>query len=389
MKIVLKTEVLRWARERAGLSREELARKMNVKPERVAAWEETGKLTIRQAEKLAHATHTPYGYLFLSEPPEERLPVPDFRTVGDQPVQRPSPELIETVQLMQQRQLWMRDWLIEDAAEPLAFVGKFTVQDDVKAVAEDMRRVLGIEDDWARHQRTWRDALRHFRQRIEEAGILITINGIVGNNTHRKLDPDEFRGFVLCDEYAPLIFVNGADFTAAQMFTMAHELAHVWIGQAGVSNLDALEPAPVSVERFCNRVAAEFLAPSEAVRQAWEEARAAEEPFLLLARRFKVSSIVAARRAMDLGLIGRQAFLDFYHAYEEDERRKQALRKKEHGSGGDFWNTQYVRIGQRFGRSVVRAVLEGRIPYTEAYWLTGLKGRTFDAFVQRMGYRLA
>jgi len=388
MKITLEPAVLRWARERASLSKAELTKKLGVRPERVAEWEQNGALTIHQAEKLARTTHTPYGYLYLDEPPEEQLPVPDFRTLGDRSVKRLSPDLIETVQLMQQRQAWMRDWLIEDGAEPLSFVGSFTLHGEVKDVAGDMRAVLGIEDDWARHQRTWQDALRHLRQRIEDTGILITINGVVGNNTHRKLNPDEFRGFVFCDEYAPLIFINGADFTAAQMFTMAHELAHVWIGQGGVSNLDALEPAPVDVERFCNKVAAEFLVPSEAVQSAWDKVRESDNSFQLLARRFKVSTIVAARRVLDLKLISKQVFFDFYHAYEEDEQRMQALKKERGKGGGDFWNTQNVRIGHRFGTSVVRAVLEGRIPYTEAYWLTGLRGKPFDSFANQIGYRV-
>jgi Zn-dependent peptidase ImmA (M78 family) len=212
---------------------------------------------------------------------------------------------------------------------------------------------------------------------------MVVINGVVGNNTHRKLSDDEFRGFVLSDTYAPLIFVNGVDAKAAQMFTLAHELAHLWLGQAGVFNLEALQPANNAVERFCDKVAAEFLIPTHEFKAAWSEAERAEEPYQFLARQFKVSPLVAARRALDLGLIGKGKFLTFYRAYREDERRK-----KSKSDGGNFYATQGVRIGKRFGDAVVRAVKEGRMLYGDAYALTGLRGRSFDKYAESLGYQM-
>ncbi len=211
----------------------------------------------------------------------------------------------------------------------------------------------------------------HLRQRIEGVGILIAINGVVGNNVHRKLDPDEFQGFALCDSYAPLVFVNGADFKAAQMFTLAHELAHLWVGQEGVSSLEGLQPSPSAV-------------PGSDLKQYWPAAQQADEPYQYLAGRFKVSALVAARRALDLGLASRKQFFDFYERYQEDERRSQ----KRASTGGDFWKTQNVRIGQRFGAAVVRAAKEGRLLYREAYQLTGLHGGTFDRFAQMLGFSM-
>ena len=152
-----------------------------------------------------------------------------------------------------------------------------------------MRHTLGAAAGWAEQYGTWSDALVALRDRAELAGIIVVINGVVGNNTHRKLDPEEFRGFVLPDEYAPFVFVNGADAKGAQMFTLAHELAHLWIAQPGVFDLRDMQPAPDPRERFCNAVAAEFLIPEEELRRAWVEVRDAPEPFSALARRFKVS----------------------------------------------------------------------------------------------------
>jgi Zn-dependent peptidase ImmA (M78 family)/transcriptional regulator with XRE-family HTH domain len=385
MDVTFQPQLLRWARERAGFSNEALAEKLRVAPAQVQRWEQTGTLKLTQAEKLATVTHTPFGFLFLAEPPDDRLPIPDFRTVGDVPVRRPSPDLLETIQAMQRRQAWMRDFLIEEGEEPLPFVGSATMQDQPRAVAAAMRKTLGVQNGWAGVVPSWSDALLLLREKIEAARILIVVNGVVGNNTHRKLAPDEFRGFCLSDVYAPLIFVNGVDAKSAQMFTFAHELAHVWLGADGVSDLDPLQPQPAQrapLEQFSNHVAAEFLVPEQELKEHWGEAQRQEEPFQFLARSFKVSPVVAARCALDVGLIPREAFFDFYRRYSEDERRTHTART----GGGNFWNTQNVRVGKRFGAAVVRAAKEGRLLYDEAYQLTGLHGKTFDQFAQNLGY---
>jgi Zn-dependent peptidase ImmA (M78 family) len=243
-------------------------------------------------------------------------------------------------------------------------------------IAVAMRRALGVSAGWADVHSSWSDALRGLRNRIEAVGIIVVVNGVVGNNNYRKLDPEEFRGFVLTDEYAPLIFVNGADGRAAQMFTLAHELAHLWIGQAAVFNLRDMEPAPDRTEQFCNAGAAEFLIPKPELRNAWAELGSHAERFQLLARRFKVSELVVARRALDVKLITSEAFFSFYNQYSEEERRRSASQ-----SGGNFYATQNSRIGRSFAEAVARAVREGRLLYRDAFDLTGLRGATFDRYI--------
>ncbi len=376
--------VLQWARERAGLDVAYLAQRMKVPSEEVQRWEKTGDLTLSRAKKLASYARTPFGYLFLSEPLSDALPIPDFRTVGDEPLRHPSPDLLETIYTMQRRQEWMRDFLIEEAVDTLPFVGSAKDHDTPEHIAEEMRKVLGITADWANKRLGWADALRHLRQQVEAAGILIFINGIVGNNTSRKLDPNEFRGFVLSDAYAPLIFINGADVQSAQMFTIAHELTHVWLGQDGVSNFDAMLASTQKIESYCNAVAAEFLVPEREIRKIWPGSEKEAEPFQYVARFFKVSSLVAARRCLDLNLINKNRFLAFYEHYMTDERRKQKAKSK----GGDFWKTQNVRIGFRFGSAVVMAAKEGRLLYNDAYKLTGLSGLTFEKYASTIGLPL-
>jgi Zn-dependent peptidase ImmA (M78 family) len=380
LEVKLSPGVLRWARERARLEPEILARKLAVKPERIYEWEDTGKISLSKVDKLAHHTHTPLGYLYLPEPVDDRLPIPDFRTVADKPLARPSPDLLETVQSMQRRQAWMRDELIEKGNERLHFVGSTELRAVPVEVATAMKKTLGLDVHWADAERTWTDALRKLRNSIEDAGVLIVFNGVVGNNTRRKLSTDEFRGFALVDEYAPLIFINGSDFKAAQIFTLIHELAHIWIGQDGVSNFEALQPSPNDIEQFCNRVAAEFLVPEAELRNIWQQVPEEQERYDVLARQFKVSSLVTARRSLDLGLISHNDFFEFYNAWLDDERRQQRAT-----SSGSFWNNQNVRVGKRFGEAVVRAVKEGRLLYRDAYALTGMKGTTFDKYVKTLG----
>ena len=224
-------ELIRWAIERSGRSLETLARGLP----RIRRWESgESQPTLRQLEALAKKTWTPLGYFFLTEPPEEKLPVPDFRTVRDEPVRRSSPNLIDTLYTMQRRQWWMRDYLIEMGHERLPYIGSAKPTDDVSAVAMRIRRALDLSHGWAGEVATWTDALRVLREAAEAAGVLVVINGVVGNDTHRKLDPAEFRGFVLIDEYAPLVFINGSDARSAQMFTLARACA-VWIGRLAFS----------------------------------------------------------------------------------------------------------------------------------------------------------
>lgn len=379
LQITLQPDVLKWARERAGIDAEQLADKMQVKPERVLDWERDGKISIAQADRLAQRTHTALGLLYLTEPPKDLLPISDFRARGND--LQPSVNLLDTIYLMQRRQAWMREELIGEGARPLNFIESYETDGDPLQVARAMRDALQLTDDWAASISTWSDALGHLRNRAEDAGVLVVFNGVVGNNTSRKLDPDEFQGFALVDEYAPLVFVNNADFKAAQMFTLAHELAHLLVGKTGVSSFEHLKFDSNTTEKFCDQVAAEFLVPAAELRAFWPTAKQVSDPYQSVARQFKVSSLVAARRARDLGLIDQIAFFKFYEKYTDREWHSS---QQTQASGGNFWNTQKWRIGTRFGTAIFRAVKEGRLLYREAYNLTGLKGETFENMREKM-----
>lgn len=382
IRVDVKPELLRWACERAGRSIDSLAQRQSLR--NLPAWvsgEE--RPTFKQLEKLAHATYTPFGYFFLPRPPEESVPIPDLRTVGNRYIGRPSPDLLDTIHAMQRRQGWLHGELTECEAEPLDFVGSARAADDPQGVGLEMRRMVGLEDGWAAQVRTWQEAVSELRRAIEQLGVMAVINGVVGNNTHRKLEVEEFRGFTLCDEYAPLIFVNGADAKSAQMFTLVHELAHVWLGESGLTDTGLISRPSREVESWCDQAAAEFLVPAQELKACWRDVRHDKEPFMTLSRHFKISPIVGGRRAMDLRLVDRNTFFTFYKEYIE---REHWLRPAT--GGGDFYNNQKTRVGEKFATQVILAAKGGRLSFKEAYDLTGLRGGAFQEYANRLGIAL-
>ncbi len=374
-------EMLRWACERAGFGVAHFADRTPQLP----AWiRRERRPTLKQLEKFAKVTHTPLGYLFLPEPPDEPLSVPDYRTVPGITGTKPSPDLLDTLYTMQRRQDWLREFFVESGMEPLPFVASAHLGDEPDAVGREMRQALGFDDGWAAKIRTWQDAGSEMRRRIERLGVMAVINGMVGNNTRRRLKVEEFRGFALADPYAPLIFVNGADAKSAQMFTLAHELAHIWLGKEGLSGFKSLLPDETDVEGWCNRAAAELLVPARELIACWREVEEGTSPFQTLARTFKVSPVVAARRALDLDLVDRSTFFEFHDRYVKDEKKEGGRAK----GGGDFYNNQNMRVGELFGTQVLHAAMEGRIGFGEAYNLTGLHGGTFREYAKRLGVNL-
>jgi len=377
MRIEVKPELLRWAGERSMIERAALEERFP----RLREWEERETLpTLKQVEAFARFTHTPVGFLFLAQPPEEPLPIPDFRTIGLARLHRPSPDLLDTIYLCQQRQDWYSEFARTEREEPLSFVGSATIASDVVATAAKLREVLKFSLEERRLMPSWTEALRRFIELADNAGVLVMVSGVVGSNSHRKLDPDEFRGFTLADPLAPLIFVNGSDTKAAQMFTVAHELAHVWLGASGISDEQASAMDQEGVERWCNEVAAELLVPSEMFRREYNTKSDIESEMQRLARLFKVSTLVVLRRMFDSG--GLQ--LDSFHAvYSAELRRLMEIPAK---SGGKFYLTLGARASKRFTRALVVSTLEGRSTYTEALRLLAFKGMsTFRELGQTLG----
>ena len=380
-RVAVDPELLHWALERTGLSPDALKKRFK----KIDAWL-AGEVqpTLKQLEAFANATHTPIGYLFLPDPPEETVPIPDFRIMAHAHIDRPSPDLLDTIYLCQQRQEWYRNHLVLHHEEPLAFVGAASLEDDVTARTAEISQVISFDLAERGQLPSWSEALRRFIAQVEASGVLVMVSGIVGSNTHRRLNPEEFRGFALADDLAPLIFINGADTKAAQMFTLAHELAHIWLGQSGVSDPQAAVVADEKTERWCNAVAAELLAPLEAVRNAYRPEAGLAAEMQRLAKVFKVSTLVILRRLFDLGAIDKQTLWD---SYQEELSRLRKLDKGGAG-GGDFYRTLGARVSKRFARALVANTLEGQTLFQEAFQMLGIKKTaTFYEEASRLGLR--
>lgn len=373
-------DLLRWARERAGLEIADISQRFP----KLGEWEAGERLpTLRQVEAFARAVHVPVGYLFLREPPEEPLPIPDFRTLASRGVGRPSPNLLDTLYACEERQAWFREHAQMTGQAGHDYVGSVGVATPPEAAAKTIRKALGIEVEGRRACQNWSEALRLFIRQADAAGILVMVSGVVLNNNRRPLDPEEFRGFALADPLAPLVFINGADTKAAQMFTLAHELAHLWLGASGLSDVSAAgSPDGQREEVWCNRVAAEILAPRAQVRAELHSDEALEATLQRLTRTFKVSSLVVLRRLLDVGHLDRATF---EQAWDKELDRVRDLARQGSG-GGDFYRTTMARVSPRFARALVVSTLEGQTLYRDAFRMLGVKKTsTFNELGRQAG----
>lgn len=375
--------LLTWARARAGMEPSDLRRRFP----KLDAWEAgDAQPTLKQLDAFARAVHVPVGYLFLPRPPEEPLPIPDFRTVDGRGVRRPSPDLLDMLYACQERQGWYREFALTSRQEKAEFVGSATLDARPETVAADMARKLGFDLDARAACRTWEEALRLFITQADRIGVLVMVSGVVLSNNNRKLDPEEFRGFALADSRAPLVFINGADTKSGQMFTLAHELAHLWLGSSAVSDAGAAPPTGRRREEvWCNAVAAELLVPIESLRPELRRGEPLNDALQRLARRFKVSTLVILRRLLDAHWLNRTRF----DAAWEAERRRLVELAESGGGGGDFYRTTLSRVSRRFARALVESTLEGQTLYRDAFRLLGVaKTETFNHIGREVGVML-
>jgi Zn-dependent peptidase ImmA (M78 family)/transcriptional regulator with XRE-family HTH domain len=378
-RVAVQPALFAWARERSRL--DVLA--LETRFPHLSDWESGAvQPTLRQLEQFAQATHAPVGYFFLPEPPQEVLPIPDFRTM-DRGTPRLSADLLDVIYTCQTRQTWYRDEAMVNGESPLPFVGSLTLATPSADAAHRIRQQLGFSVQARRECPNWTEALRLFIAQAEQAGVMVMVSGVVMNNNTRHLDPREFRGFALADALAPLVFINGADSKAAQMFTLAHELAHLWLGQSALSDAQMAKTSAHATETWCNQVAAELLVPQADFRVALQRDEPLDQALQRLARHFKVSTLVLLRRMLDVGWLNQDAF---WRAYRDEEARLKALLARNTG-GGDFYRTTVARVSRRFAQSLVASTLEGRTLYRDAFRMLGItKPGTFNELGRTLGF---
>lgn len=328
--------------------------------------------TYNQLVELSKLFHIPFGYFFLEKLPERKYPIPHYRTTQDGEFQ-PSNELLDTILFAQKIQEWAKDIFLEWRQEKLPFCGKYKNNYDVEKVIRELKMIFEIQDNWANQKSTWTEALNDLIEKAEKKDIIVLRNGVVGNNTHRKLNVKEFRGFVLYDEIAPVIFINNNDAISAKVFTLIHEVAHILIGESASFDLRNLQSANNKIEKFCDKCTAEFLVPTEEIYDIYEQKRKLED----LAKYFKVSQIVVLRRLLDTNLIGPQKF------YEQLKKIYEVEIRKRHSEGGDFYRTVPNRLSKRFVQLLIGAVQNNTILFRDALRIANLKPNTFDVLVKR------
>ena len=361
--------VLQWARARRSMTLIDLQKKLRVSADEIGAWERgTAQPEYAKAQRLARALRIPFGFLFLPSRPADDMPLPDLRTRKDQRPDAPSTELLEVVNDALRRQEWYREYAEENGTSPLSFVRKYGISAGASAVAENMRDVLHVTEATRRGCNSLESYLTQLTRNAESAGILVMRSGVVKHDTSRLLTADEFQGFALCDDLAPVIFINLQDVPAARIFTFAHEAAHLWIGASGISSPgwiteDISATDTQRVERFCHSVAAELLVPRSELLEMWPPDSMGQVLTLAseFARHFWVSRIVVLRRAFELDLIERS---EFFAAIQQIGRPQKPPRRTE--SGGNPWNTVPARNSVRFTDSVLAALRERRLLHTDA-----------------------
>lgn len=344
--------------------------------------------TINQLSNLSSKLEIPFGYFFLTEPIDDAPAMFAHRTIRNASIDRPSQNLIDTLDDMQAVQDWMRQDAIDRGDTPLPFVGsQHTDHADIMSLATAIRKQLGMPTGW--YSSNGRclpvdEAFTCLREYCAGAGIIVMLNGIVRDNTHRTLDPQEFRAFALIDEYAPLIFINRADSRHGQIFSLAHEIVHVWLGEEEIYNDEYRHADNAPVEVLCNAVAAELIMPQQEFIREWKHAEGDTTNAIMneLTQSFPVSPVVIARRALDGHLISQDAY-DRIVA----ESARQWEERTASSSGGNYYSTKRSRLDHRFVEHLAASLSEGRTSYTDAYRLTGTNRKTFSKLLDTMGVR--
>lgn len=366
-RVNINSSILEWAITRAGYSVRNYCENNDI----VASWiEGTKQPTVKQLESFSRELHVPFGFLFLQTPPAEKSPIPFFRGAANSG--HLDLNTYDTVLTLQRRQEWLADYLADNEFETKTFIGSLHNCSSVEVIVDRIRQLLGFVETWAFLLKNSEQAVNHLTETLEELGVIVEFNGVVGNNTHRPIKVDECRGFALVNEMAPFIFVNSADSKTAQLFTLIHEFAHLLLGvSSGFGGDEGINED--DNERLCDKVSASFLVPKRTLLMNWKGIKAT-------ASKFKVSELVIARRAKELGLISDIDFRTFYSEYLQRPIFDNANRS----TGGDFNLLAKKRLGYTFAVHINNAVKSNQLSQVEAYRLTGLYGQTYSSFMSKL-----
>lgn len=385
-------DILRWARETAGLTLEEAAEKLSVRKARGRSPVdrlidlEAGDVepTRPMLVKMAKQYRRPLLTFYLSEPPRRGDRGQDFRTLpADQPASDEA-LLDALIRDVQARQGLVRAVLDEEEEmEHVAFIGSRSMEDGASVVVDAIREVVPVEFDQFRAQESASAAFALLRNGVEQVGVYVLLIGDLGSY-HTAIDLQTFRGFALADAIAPFIVINDRDSKAAWSFTLIHELAHLFLGQTGVSGQDSR----LAIERFCNDVASEYLLPHAELKVIVPlpvgNLEALQATIGDFASERNVSSSMVAYRLYRANLLSdqqwqqlRQAFRDRW-AQSQADRRERARAQE---GGPSYYVVKRHRLGSALIESVRRMLRGGDLTTSKAGKVLGVKPQQVQTLV--------
>lgn len=342
------------------------------------------KPTFNQLETLSKQINIPFGYFFLQEPPDEDNKILEYRTVDSVELQNPSRELIDTITNMENVQEWMRNNQIMQGYSPLGIVGSMKNIQSSQSIAARIREDMGLQLDWYHTMEDSHNSFKYLRSIMEDLGIIIMLNGVVGQNTRRPLNIEEFRAFTLLDEYAPLIFINSNDSSNGKSFSLLHEAAHIWLGSNDFYNDRYGNTSHVTnLEKTCNSVAAEILVPNNLFAIEWNKSNHINisEKIDKLSKVFKCGMTVIARKALDNAYIDISTYEKVAHDAIEKYKQLQSTKK---GGGGNFYNNIAFKNDRRLILALNSSIYEGTTQFTDAYRITNTTRKTFSKLVDKV-----
>lgn len=379
VKVPVKKEIWHWALKESQKDEDEIFYRFP-KIDKWIAGEESP--TFKQLEKVANYLKVPFGYMFLESPPKYDVMEIEFRSINNK-LPEMSKNLKDTIMEMDSRRKWMSDYRKSLGWEKLDVIVQFNEykSGDILDDAHLAKRLLNLDDSWYDSIKSYDEAYNLIRDKLEEVGILVMKNGVVGMNNKRKLDINEFRAFMLYDDVAPLIFVNNNDTRAGKIFSLIHEYVHVLFEQEDLflnTDVDDTEEC----ERYINNITAEILMPQEHIYKFWDKNNNILDQIDELSYTFKVSRLALAIKLKDMSLVDdkivRQIKRESIANFEDRETGS---------NGGDFYRTYDSRISPVFKEAVIRRAEMGELSYTYAFKLLGgIKGKTYDELKKRLIY---
>lgn len=385
-------KILKWARETAALTLEDAARKLGINESRgVSA---VGRLVALESGtdipsrpmlvKMAKQYRRPLLVFYMSSPPQMGDRGKDFRTLPTGYSLAENALLDALIRDVRARQSMIRSALeVEDEGEKIPFIGSMALSDGVEAVVKSIQNTLNAPAADFQLQDTPELAFAWLREKVEAAGVFVLLIGNLGSH-HSTIDVEIFRGFALADEVAPFVVINDQDSKAAWSFTLLHEVAHLWLGQSGISG-GRLE---ATIEQFCNEVAGQFLLPTDELQKLeindGTDFDTITTRISAFAQERNLSSSMVAYRLNRAGVIRFDTWSRLSNAFRDqwiNWRRQNRERARNQDGGPNYFVIRRHRVGPALINLVRRMVGTGTLATTKAGTVLGVKPKNVQTLI--------